>query len=182
MDEKKKSKRNVTPIFLGAIALILAALAWGNGGIILAVNGLKSGVGILISVTPLLIAAFLTAGFIQALVSKEGVTRWLGSGSGWRGLALACLGGALIPGGPYVYYPIAGALLNTGAGIGVLVAFISAKNLWSVSRIPMELALLGPDLTFIRYGITFIIPPLLGFVAEVLFGRITEKIRESVEG
>ena len=87
----------------------------------------------------------------------------------------------MIPGGPYVYYPIAGALLNTGAGVGVLVAFITAKNLWSVSRIPLELALLGPDLTFVRYGITFIIPPLLGFLAESLFGSSIERIRAAVK-
>ena len=109
------------------------------------------------------------------------VTRWLGSESGWKGLALACLGGALIPGGPYVYYPIAGALLQTGAGLGVLVAFVIAKNLWSISRIPMELALLGPELTFVRYGITFIIPPLMGFLAETLFGRYLERIRMAVQ-
>jgi uncharacterized membrane protein YraQ (UPF0718 family) len=177
----KKRKRDYTPFFLFLVAPVLAVVAWQQGGPSLVVEGLQSGGNFLLSVLLLLIAAFLTAGLIQALTSREMVTRWLGTGSGWRGLALACLGGALIPGGPYVYYPIAGTLLKTGAGIGVLVAFISAKNLWSVSRIPMELALLGPDLTFIRYGITFIIPPLLGTLAETLFGRYTERIREGIE-
>lgn len=177
----KKTKRDYTPFFLGFIALILGLLAWQRGSTNLMLAGLKSGGGILLSVIPLLIAAFLTAGLIQSLVKQELVTRWLGSGSGWKGLALACLGGALIPGGPYVYYPIAGALLNTGAGIGVLVAFVTAKNLWSISRIPMELALLGPELTFVRYGITFLIPPLMGFLAEALFGRYAERIREAVK-
>jgi len=178
---KSKPKPDYTQLFLFLVALILAAITWQLGGPSLALEGLKSGSDFLLRVLLLLIAAFLTAGLIQALVSKEMVTRWLGTGSGWRGLALACLGGALIPGGPYVYYPIAGALLNTGAGIGVLVAFISAKNLWSVSRIPMELALLGPDLTLIRFGITFIIPPVLGFLAETLFGRSIERIREGIK-
>ncbi len=176
-----KPKRDYTPVFLLLVALVLAAVTWRRGGAALALDGLASGGGFLLRVLPLLVAAFLTAGLIQALVNKETVTRWLGTGSGWRGLALACLGGALIPGGPYVYYPIAGALLNTGAGIGVLVAFVSAKNLWSVSRIPMELALLGPDLTLIRYGITFIVPPILGYLAETLFGRSIERIREGIK-
>jgi len=175
------SKRNTTPLFLLLVALVLAGVTWGQGGTALVLQGLQSGVNFLLRVLLLLVAAFLTAGLIQALVSKEMVTRWLGAGSGWRGLALACLGGALIPGGPYVYYPIAGALLNTGAGIGVLVAFITAKNLWSVSRLPMEFALLGPDLTIIRYGITFIIPPILGYLAETIFGRSIENIREGIQ-
>jgi uncharacterized membrane protein YraQ (UPF0718 family) len=178
---KRPPKHDFTPIVLALIALVLVILAWKQGGIELAWEGVFSGGTILVSVIPLLIAAFLTAGLIQSMVSKDLVKRWLGSSSGWRGLLLACLGGALIPGGPYVYYPIAGALLNTGAGIGVLVAFILAKNLWSVSRIPMELALLGPELTISRYAITFIIPPLLGFLAETLFGRYLEQIREGAK-
>jgi len=173
----KKAKRDNTPLLLALIAFILFGLAWGRGGWPLAIEGLKSSGNSLLDVTPLLVAAFLVAGLIQSLVDKEMVTRWLGAETGWRGIALACLGGALIPGGPYVYYPIAGVLLSNGAGIGVLVAFISAKNLWSVSRIPMELALLGPDLTLVRYGITFIIPPMLGFLAETLFGRFSDHIR-----
>jgi uncharacterized membrane protein YraQ (UPF0718 family) len=174
---QKKKKFDLTLYFLALVVLALAWVAWRREGTQLVMDGLASGGSIFASTIPLLVAAFLTAGLIQALVSEEMVTRWLGADSGWRGLALACLGGALIPGGPYVYYPIAGALLNTGAGVGVLVAFITAKNLWSVSRIPLELALLGPDLTFVRYGITFIIPPLLGFLAEALFGKSIERIR-----
>jgi len=177
---EKRIKRDYSLIFFSLVAIVLVGIAWQHGGFKLVLGGLNSGSISLISVIPLLIAAFLTSGLIQVLVNKEKIEQWLGSNSGWRGLMIACLGGALIPGGPYVYYPIAGALLSTGAGIGVLVAFITAKNLWSVSRIPMEIALLGPELTTIRYGITLIIPPLLGFLAEVFFGRYIDRIREGV--
>jgi uncharacterized membrane protein YraQ (UPF0718 family) len=176
---QKTSKRDYTPVFLAMAALILASIAWQQGGPNLAWQGFKSGVSLLAHEVPLLVAAFLTAGLIQALVKKETVSRWLGAEAGWRGLALACLGGALIPGGPYVYYPIAGALLQTGAGLGVLIAFVSAKNLWSVSRLPMEFALLGSRLTTVRFVITLIIPPLLGFLADRLFGRYIVRIREA---
>ena len=171
--------RDRIPILLALVPLALAGLAWWRGGPELALAGLVQGSNTLLSVVPLLIAAFLIAGLIQTLVNQELVKRWLGAGSGWRGIALACLGGALIPGGPYVYYPIAAALLKSGAGVGVLVAFITAKNLWSVSRLPMEYALLGPRLTVIRFVATLILPPLLGFLAEFLFGQQIERIREA---
>jgi uncharacterized membrane protein YraQ (UPF0718 family) len=177
-DRPKQNKRDLTPLILFLVVVILAVVTWVQGGISLALEGMKSGGMYLINVLPLLIAAFLTAGMIQALVDKNLVEQWLGSESGWRGLFFACLGGALIPGGPYVYYPIAAVLLHSGAGIGVLIAFITAKNLWSVSRIPLEMALLGSNLTFVRYGITFLIPPLLGYLAEKLFGKYTAQIRE----
>jgi len=172
-------QRNAIPLFLVLVALTLVVVAYQHGGMNLVLDGLNSGLSILWMTVPLLVAAFLTAGLIQALVKEEIVKHWLGSQSGWRGLMLACLAGALIPGGPYVYYPIAAALLKTGAGLGVLVAFVTAKNLWSLSRLPLEIALLGPEITFARYWITLVVPPLLGFLAELLFGKTIESIREN---
>ena len=178
----KKTKIDFTPIILLFIVLALALLAWYKGGIELDFASLKSGSTLLLHELPLLIAAFLTAGLLQTLVKKETVERWLGTESGWRGIALACIGGALIPGGPYVYYPIVGAMLYSGAGMGVLVAFVTAKGLWSISRLPVEIALLGARVTIIRFVITFLIPPLLGFVAEALFGRRITQIRNALSG
>ncbi|MBW2495604.1 MAG: hypothetical protein JRE43_12695 [Deltaproteobacteria bacterium] len=62
----------------------------------------------------------------------------------------------------------------------VLVAFVTAKNLWSISRLPIEFALLGWQLTVIRFGVTLILPPVLGFLAETLFGQRVERMREAV--
>lgn len=177
----EKKKLNLIPYILGLVTLGLAFLAWQKGGFELVWQGFQGGGSLLLKELPLLAAAFLTAGLLQSLVKKEAIERWLGSESGWRGLALACLGGALIPGGPYAYYPIAGALLSSGAGIGVLIAFVTAKNLWSLSRLPMEFALLGTRITLIRYAITFLFPPLLGLLAETFFGHHLESVREAMK-
>lgn len=177
---KKKANRDFLPIIIALVAVALGGLAWQRGGFEMALAGLGSGLNLLLKNALSLIASFLTAGLIQALVKREMVERWLGSESGWRGLLLACIGGALIPGGPYAYYPIASALLQTGAGLGVLIAFVTAKNLWSVSRLPTEFVLLGPQLTLIRFAITFIFPPVLGIVAQALFGGHIERIRAAV--
>lgn len=168
-------------IFLILVAVLLASLVWREGSIQGVLNGIRRGVGTLSSVALLLIAAFVIAGLTQTLVSQELIDRWLSASSGWRGILLACLAGALIPGGPYVYYPIAGALLQAGAGLGVLIAFVLAKNLWSVTRLPMEFALLGPELTIARYLLTLAVPPVLGFLGEALFGRYLYKIQQGAQ-
>ncbi len=168
-------------LLLLIVIIILALFAYLQSGWGLVQDGILTGIQILWRELPLLVAAFLTAGFLQALVKKEFITRWLGTESGIKGILLACLGGGLIPGGPYAYYPIASALLKSGAGLGVLIAFVSAKNLWSVSRIPLEIAILGTTITIRRYMITFLIPPLLGFFTERVFGNRIKNIRENVE-
>lgn len=168
-------------LILLAVALGLALFAWAQGGVALAKAGLYQGARELVSVVPLLVAAFFVAGMIQALVTQELVSRWLGREAGWRGILLASLGGALIPGGPYVYYPIAAVLLRSGASLGVLVAFVTAKNVWSVSRLPIEFALLGSYLTLTRLAVTCFVPPLAGVLAEVLAGHRVEQIREAMQ-
>ncbi|MBN1953639.1 MAG: permease [Anaerolineae bacterium] len=170
-------KFDPTPYTLAVVGVVLAGLAWRRGGLELALEGLRCGGQVLWRVLPLLLFAFLIAGLVQSLVTRELITRWLGSESGWRGIALACLGGALIPGGPYVYFPIAGTLFKGGASLGVLIAFVAAKNLWSVSRLPVEFALLEPRVVVARIVSTVAIPPLMGFLAEWLFGRHVDRVR-----
>jgi uncharacterized membrane protein YraQ (UPF0718 family) len=176
----KRRRPDWTTIFIAGVTLFMAVLAYRQGGFKLVLRGLQSGGQTIVDVAILLLAAFLVAGLTQVLVSRENIECWLGTGSGMRGILLACLAGALIPGGPYVYYPIAGGLLQSGASLGVLMAFVTAKNLWSVSRLPYEFALLGPNLTLTRYALTFLLPPIIGFLAEALFGHWLERIREAV--
>jgi uncharacterized membrane protein YraQ (UPF0718 family) len=172
---------NRTPLYLLIVAVILAGVVWASKGPEAIPAGLVAGGQVFLSVLPLLVAAFLVAGLMQVLATKEFVTKWLGAASGWKGIFLACIGGGLMPGGPYVYFPIAAVLLQTGAGLGALVAFVLAKNLWSLSRLPLEVALLGTQLTFTRFLVTLVLPPLLGFLAETFFGGRIEVIREGVE-
>jgi uncharacterized membrane protein YraQ (UPF0718 family) len=173
----RKSKPDWVLIALFLVVLALAGAAWATGGLRLVVAGLQDGLMSMLGVVPLLIAAFLIAGLAQTLISKELIRRWLGAESGWRGIFIACVAGALIPGGPYVYYPISAGLLKSGAGLGVLAAFITAKNLWSVTRLPLEFALLGPRITMMRFALTFLMPPIMGFMFERLFGRHADLIR-----
>lgn len=172
---------DVTTIILLIIVLGLAVVAWRLEGIDAVQEGVLSGLRTLISVFPLLIGAFLIAGMTQVIGSQQGVERWLSGKSGWRGILLACIAGALIPGGPYVYYPIAGGFLLAGAGLGPLMAFVVAKNLASITRLPLEVALLGLEFTVIRYLLTLAIPFFVGFVTEWLFGGMIEQIRRAVE-
>lgn len=170
--------RDKTPVILLLVLLILIGYSGIQLGWQSVPEGFISGGKVLLQVIPLLIAAFLVAGMTQVLVTKEFVTRWLGSQTGWKGIGLACLAGAIIPGGPYVYYPVTAVMLHNGAGLGVLVAFISAKNLWSVSRLPYEIALIGLEFTVTRFLITLIFPPLIGILSEAIFGRFLTRIRE----
>ena len=165
---------------MGVVALGLVALAYAGGGAERVAAGLEIGGIMLARVFLLLLLAFSTAGLVSVLVSEEQVRRWLGKEAGWRGVLLGGLAGALMPGGPYAYFPLAATFLVSGAEIGSVMSFVIAKNLWTLSRLPLEVALIGPRITFVRYGVTLAFPLLLGLVTNMLFSRTTEKVRESI--
>lgn len=165
---------------MAGVTIVLMVVGIFTRGPMVIIEGLTAGAKMFIGVLPLLIVAFLLTGFIQVLISKELVEKWFGQKAGFKGVVLGAFAGSLIPGGPYVYYPLAATLLLSGAQIGTVIAFILGKNLWNLSRIPIEVALIGPKLTFIRYSITFIFPIFVGIIANTFCKNWGEKIREQV--
>lgn len=169
-----------TVIGMGAAACVLAVLAFIQGGWPLVGQGLFIGLETVFQVLPLLGAAFAVAGLVSVLISHNTIERWLGQGSGLKGILLAAAAGALVPGGPYVYFPLAATFLCAGAEIGTAIAFVTAKNLWTLTRLPMEMALLTPEITIIRYVSTFVFPILLGLTANFLFSQRVEAVRQGI--
>lgn len=159
-------------IVMWTLAIVLTFVAYARGGAI-HVKGLKAGGQMFLQVLPLLLAAFVVAGLIQVLVPREVITRWLGQEAGLKGVLIASVAGALTPGGPYVSFPIVTALYQGGASIGTVVAFVTAWSLWAFSRLPMEVAYLGPKPAIARFLSTLIFPPLAGLIAHTFFSRWT---------
>ena len=158
----------VPTIIMGVIALVLLFIGYqkGAGEHIL---GLKTAWDLLLQIIPLLIFAFIVAGMIQVLVPRELISTWVGTESGFRGLFIGTVLGGVAPGGPYISLPIAAGLLRSGASIGTMVAFLTGWSLWAVSRLPLEIGLMGWQFTLIRLACTFFFPPIAGLIAHGLF-------------
>ena len=77
-----------------------------------------------------------------------------------------------MPGGPFVSLPIAAGLLRVGASVGTMVAFVTAWSLWAVSRLPLDIGILGWQFTLIRLACTFFFPPIAGLIANALFPNV----------
>ena len=158
---------NTTTWVLTGLALALLIYAFIRDKQI-AINGLKVAGSTLWGNLVLLLAGFLIAGLMQVLLPKELISKWLGDQAGGKAIWIGCLVGGLFPGSPYSTFPIVANLYKAGAGLGAVVGFISAWALWSVSRLPIELALINPKVALLRYAITFIVPPAAGYVANGL--------------
>jgi uncharacterized membrane protein YraQ (UPF0718 family) len=173
MNKSRRIRQMLIPtIVMGVIALVLLYIGFqkGAGEHIL---GMKTAGSLLVQIIPLLVFAFIIAGMIQVLVPQELISRWVGVESGFRGLFIGTLLGGLAPGGPYVSLPIAAGLLRAGASIGTMVAFMTGWSLWAVSRMPLEIGMLGWQFTAIRLACTFFFPPIAGLIANLFFSRVS---------
>jgi len=120
------------------------------------------------------------AGSVSTLISREMVTRWLGEEAGWKGPFLGTLMGAMVPGGPFFFYPLMATLIAQGANIGTMISFVAAKTLWYIGRVPIEIAFVGVKTTVVRILITFSIPILAGAAVNIFLPNYAEKIRAEV--
>ena len=169
MNRTQKESRSMdkTTLILVLISALLLVIAFFQGRD-LPLAGLMVAGRTLWRNLPILLLGFVIAGLVQLLVPKELISRWLGAQSGPKGILVACVVGGLVPGSPYAIFPLVATFYQAGAGLGAVVGFISAWSLWSVSRLPLEMGLIDPKAALVRYGVTFVVPPIAGLVANAV--------------
>lgn len=148
-------------VILAAIVTYLAVRDPGRIRTALAIAGRQARV--LIFRIPL---AILAATFIAHLVPTEHVSSWIGPGSGFQGILIACAVGAFIPGGPMLTFPLALVIWQLGAGQPQMVALLAAWSIFAFHRVvSYELPLLGPRFLAVRLASSFMLPALAGVIA-----------------
>lgn len=111
----------------------------------------------------------MIASAVGVLVPKDKVARWLGSESGFGGLAIAGALGMITPGGPYASFPLVLSLSKAGADIGALIAFLTAWAASSASRLFIwEIPMLGFDFAILRFVVSIPLPLIAGFLARIV--------------
>jgi len=153
-----------------AIALTIAAYMQDHR---FPLEGLKAGGKLFWGIFPAMILAFIAAGMMTQVLPRELLTRLLGEEAGLPGMLIATVAGALTPGGPFIQFPIVAALLKSGAGIGPLVAYISAWSLLGFNRfVVFEIPLLGLKLSLTRLAASMVFPIIIGTLARFLWTRL----------
>lgn len=158
----------IPTMVMAVVALVALIIVYSQGeGLYL--KGLNSAAKMMVEILPLLLFAFILAGMVQVLLPHEQISSWIGDESGMRGIFIGTLAGAITPGGPYVSLPLVAGFLKAGAGVGTMVAFLTAWSLWAVARLPMEVGILGWKFTLVRLACSFFFPPIAGAIAHFFF-------------
>ncbi len=155
---------------LFAIAILLGIVALRRSRLLL-VESVREGFWDFVKLIPRIMLGVVGSGYIAALLPQEVVGRWLGADSGFFGLCIAVVGGALTPGGPVIGFSIGAAALKGGAATPQVIAYITAWALFAVQRLfQWELPVMPPRLVWLRTAASLPIP-FLAALGAMLIGR-----------
>lgn len=148
-----------------------AAACWVVKGPAIFQEALHDDLGLMATVFPRVLLALMVAGLVQAVLPRDKVAYWVGSESGFRGIAIATVAGALTPGGPMTSFPFVVALYMAGADRGSLVAYLTSWELLGFQRFMVwEVPMLGVDFALLRGLANLPLPILAGLLARRLPG------------
>jgi uncharacterized membrane protein YraQ (UPF0718 family) len=118
------------------------------------------------TILPKVAVGCLIGALARLLIPRDVIIRWVGEGSGLKGLLIAAGVGALFPGGPFTIFPLAAGFMLGGADRGAAIAFITSWLLLGVNRaIIWELPFMGTDVMLMRSAISLPLPVLAGVLA-----------------
>jgi uncharacterized membrane protein YraQ (UPF0718 family) len=162
-------RRHASLLLIGSIAAASGAALWRRDGAGAVGDALVHAWDLFLFIAPSLVAGLVLAAALRQLISPGALARWMGAESGWFGLAVATLAGALTPGGPMAAFPLVLVLAGAGADRGALVAYILSWALNGFQKLLVyEMPLLGPDFAILRTILTLPMPMLAGWVARRL--------------
>lgn len=161
-------------VFLAALAAVgvLTLLYRDIGMKVLSISALQFKQMLLI-VPPI----FILLGLLDVWVPRETMVKYMGEGSGLKGIILAFILGSAAAGPLYGAFPIAAVFMKKGVKFSNLMIFIGA---WSTTKVPMflfEMASLGTKFAVTRLLID--IPGII-IIAFILTKLISKKEVEEI--
>lgn len=126
---------------------------------------------------------FLLLGLLDVWVPRETMTRFMGEGSGLKGVLLAIFLGSAAAGPLYGAFPVAAVFMKKGVTLRNVFVFLGA---WSTTKVPMflfELSALGPRFALTRLAVDIPGIILIAWVLVRVLGsgeadRVSERLRQ----
>jgi uncharacterized membrane protein YraQ (UPF0718 family) len=151
---------------LAAVGLAASFLADREKTVLSLRKGGKAFAGIL----PEFLVIVIATGLILAFLSPDVIAALIGENSGVSGVVLASLVGSitLIPG--FIAFPLAALLLQKGAGILPIAAFVSALMMVGVVTFPLERKTFGTRVALMRNVLALLFSMLVAVVLRLVLG------------
>jgi len=124
------------------------------------------------NILPQFLGVIVLVGMMLAVFNAELISKIVGSESGWFGVIIASVIGAitLIPG--FIAFPMAQMLLDNGAGYMQIAVFVSTLMMVGIVTVPVEIKYFGKRLTIARNVLAFLFSFLVAYIIGKVAGGI----------
>lgn len=159
-------------LFLVGLAVGSGFLCWWLKGMDVVLQTLRYDLTVLGRLAPVVAVGLVIAGSVQVLAKTWPLDKWLGVGSGLKGVLIAWPAGIITPGGPFTSFPLVLALHKAGAAVAVTVTYITAWSVTGVHRLLVwELPFLGLDFVLLRFLSSLPLAIIAGLLAQAIVDR-----------
>ncbi|MBN1861744.1 MAG: permease, partial [Candidatus Thermoplasmatota archaeon] len=110
-----------------------------------------------IKMLPMVLLIIIFIGLLLGFVPPEQISRFVGEQSGVGGVLLIGVVGALMHIPALLSFPLAASMLESGASITAVAAFITTLTMIGMITLPMEIKILGKKMALLRNGLSFAI-------------------------
>ncbi|HDJ23874.1 MAG TPA: permease [Candidatus Aminicenantes bacterium] len=133
-----------------------------------AIRGLAVAAKAFIRILPLVFIIIILIGLLLGFVPQALIARIIGEQAGFDGLLLVAFLGAILHIPSLISYPLAGSLLEGGASVTAVAAFITTLTMIGLLTLPLEIKELGKKMAFLRNGLSFIVALLIALLMGVI--------------
>jgi len=113
---------------------------------------------------PMILIIILAIGLLLGFVPPDQISRFVGEQSGIGGVVLIGIVGALMHIPALISFPLAASLLESGASITAVAAFITTLTMIGTITLPLEIKELGKKMALLRNGLSFVIAIIIALI------------------
>ena len=122
------------------------------------------------NILPEFLIVIMLVGFLLAVMDPKLISGILGSESGIIGVGLAASVGAVTMIPAFVAFPTAALLLEGGAGLMQIGAFVSSLMMVGVVTLPIEIKYFGKKISLLRNSLAFVFSFFVAVIIGVVVG------------
>ena len=154
---------NVTAIIINGIAVVGLLIAFIKDKR-KAIKSLKIAGVSFIKILPMVFIIIIIIGLLLGFVPPDQISKFIGEQSGIAGVLLVGAVGALMHIPALLSFPLAASLLESGASVTAVAAFITTLTMIGIATLPLEVKELGKKMALLRNGISFVIAIIIALI------------------
>jgi uncharacterized membrane protein YraQ (UPF0718 family) len=121
------------------------------------------------SILPTVLCVMAAVGISLSLVNKDTIAKFIGPNTGIIGVFIAILIGSLTMMGGFIAFPLGAILIERGAGVAQVGAFVSSIMMIGLLTVPIEKKYWGKKVTYMRNILGIVVALSVAIALEIFW-------------